>query len=65
MRYFITPKKITTHLRKVGALETPISKFHQDPVRTSNYPDTLGSFVDPMSGRGSYSIGFDVTNTGA
>lgn len=41
------------------------SKYHNDPMRTSKRPDTYGHFLDPMGGHGSYSVGRDVTNTGA
>ncbi|GAA5806698.1 hypothetical protein MFLAVUS_000046 [Mucor flavus] len=40
-------------------------KYHNDPMRTNKKPDTIGSFLDPMGGHGSYSVGRDVTNTGA
>lgn len=40
------------------------SKYHNDPMRTSKRPDTVGSFFDPMGGNHSYAVSKDVTNTG-
>lgn len=57
----------TSSLPKVntGTTEKVPSKYLKDPVRTSNQPDTVGSFVDPMGGRDYYDSAVDVTNTGA
>ncbi|KAI8141485.1 hypothetical protein BJV82DRAFT_619365 [Fennellomyces sp. T-0311] len=40
-------------------------KFVQDPMRNTNAPDVLGGFVDPVSGRSTYTQGRDPTHTGA
>lgn len=44
-------------------------KFMNDPTRTTNRPDIVGYYYDPMScGSGQYnvvSVGYDCTNTGA
>ncbi|KAG2206735.1 hypothetical protein INT47_003677 [Mucor saturninus] len=40
-------------------------KYHNDPMRTGKKPDTMGNFLDPMGGHGSYAVSRDVTNTGA
>lgn len=46
-------------------------KFMNDPTRTSNHPEVVGYYYDPMScGRAQndhyvYSTGTDCTNTGA
>lgn len=42
----------------------PAEKFNNDPIRTTNQPDTVGQFYDPMSCGGA-SASYDVTNTGA
>ncbi|CEP10982.1 hypothetical protein [Parasitella parasitica] len=42
-----------------------VDRYHNDPMRTSKKPDTIGNFFDPMGGHGSYSVSKDVTNTGA
>lgn len=53
-------------LVNVDATIKPLSKYYQDPMRTSKQPDTVGNFFDPMGGHGGYySAGNDVTNTGA
>ncbi|KAL0140454.1 hypothetical protein V8B55DRAFT_1447710 [Mucor lusitanicus] len=53
-------------LKDVDAAINPIvDRYHNDPMRTSKKPDTIGSFFDPMGGHGSYSVSKDVTNTGA
>jgi hypothetical protein len=54
------PKRFTGVAEKAA-----IRKYQQDPVRTTKQPDTIGSFIDPMAGYGYYTIGVDVTNTGA
>ncbi|KAI9366285.1 hypothetical protein BD770DRAFT_375837 [Pilaira anomala] len=43
-------------------------KFMNDPMRTSNHPEVVGYYYDPMScARRGYvsNAGFDCTNTGA
>ncbi|KAG2212375.1 hypothetical protein INT47_001736 [Mucor saturninus] len=46
-------------------------KFMNDPMRTSNHPDVVGYYYDPMScgrphnGHYVYATGTDCTNTGA
>lgn len=46
-------------------------KFMYDPMRTSNHPDVVGYYYDPMScgspqnGHYVYAAGSDCTNTGA
>lgn len=40
-------------------------RYHNDPMRTSKIPDTVGNFFDPMGGHHSYGVSTDVTNTGA
>ena len=53
-------------LKDIDATVKPIvDRYHNDPMRTSKKPDTIGSFFDPMGGHGSYSVSKDVTNTGA
>ncbi|CAO3631408.1 unnamed protein product [Mucor hiemalis] len=50
----------------VDAQTKPIpDRYHNDPMRISKRPDTIGNFLDPMGGHGSYSVSKDVTNTGA
>lgn len=50
----------------VDAQIKPVSdRYHNDPMRISKRPDTIGNFLDPMGGHGSYSVSKDVTNTGA
>ncbi|KAG2234685.1 hypothetical protein BDF21DRAFT_430128 [Thamnidium elegans] len=43
-------------------------KFTNDPMRTTKYPEVVGSYYDPMScarpGNITH-VGFDCTNTGA
>ncbi|KAI8379583.1 uncharacterized protein BYT42DRAFT_569298 [Radiomyces spectabilis] len=39
--------------------------YLRDPMRCGDYPDYVGSFFDPMTVRGTYTSGHDVTNTGA
>lgn len=46
-------------------MHRPHDKYHNDPMRTGKKPDTIGNFLDPMGGHGSYSVSRDVTNTGA
>ncbi|KAI8339431.1 hypothetical protein BC941DRAFT_420469 [Chlamydoabsidia padenii] len=41
------------------------SKYLLDPMRTSSHPDMVGYFIDPMGGRPSYHVSYDITNTGA
>jgi hypothetical protein len=53
-------------LNNVDAISKPVSdRYHNDPMRTSKKPDTLGNFFDPMGGHHSYGVSRDVTNTGA
>lgn len=44
-------------------------KYYNDPMRTTNHPDVVGFYYDPMSCGGRrqnvVSAGFDCTNTGA
>jgi hypothetical protein len=40
-------------------------KYLNDPMRTTNYPDVVGYYYDPMSCGPRVSVGYDVTNTGA
>jgi hypothetical protein len=53
-------------LHNVEAISRPVpDRYHNDPMRTSKRPDTVGSFFDPMGGHHSYGVSTDVTNTGA
>lgn len=48
-----------------AAINPTNSRYHNDPMRTSKRPDTVGNFFDPMGTHGAYSVSKDVTNTGA
>lgn len=53
--------------RQVIVVASPeaVARHLQDPMRMGRVPDVLGSFVDPMGGRASHSVGQDPTCTGA
>jgi hypothetical protein len=40
-------------------------KYMNDPVRTTNHPDIVGYYYDPMSCGQCITVGYDCTNTGA
>jgi hypothetical protein len=41
-------------------------KYANDPTRTTNHPDMVGYYYDPMSCGGCrQTVGYDCTNTGA
>lgn len=42
-----------------------LKKYLADPMRFNDHPDYVGSFVDPMGARSTFSTSYDITNTGA
>jgi hypothetical protein len=68
----IAPSKSSRSGAAINAFLAAFSteKYMNDPMRTTNYPDVIGYYYDPMSvgkARPGYvvSAGYDCTNTGA
>ncbi|KAG2219957.1 hypothetical protein INT45_002171 [Circinella minor] len=48
-----------------SSIPSPNSKYLSDPMRTSDNPDYVGGFYDPISISRHYLQSIDCTNTGA
>ncbi|KAI7907342.1 uncharacterized protein BX663DRAFT_495598 [Cokeromyces recurvatus] len=64
----ITPSKSRSSAIHSFLAAFSTEKYMNDPMRTTNHPDIVGYYYDPMScdgHRNHVSVGYDVTNTGA
>lgn len=50
---------------KKSSISKALTKFLADPMRSSNHPDVVGEYVDPMGGSISRTPGYDPMSTGA